>query len=125
MQRSRHRNDRQMVHTDKEITANRPDITIKKKPCILIAVEILADRNVVQQEAEKKLKCKSLCIDIQRLWNMKRMVILVITAATGIVRKGLKKNLEVIPGKHSIDSLQKTAMLGTLHIIQKVLQYEA
>ena len=33
--------------------------------------------------------------------------------------KGLTKNLEAIPGKHSIDSLQKTALLGTSHIIRK------
>jgi len=32
--------------------------------------------------------------------------------------------LEDIPGKHSIDSLQKTAILGTSHIIRKVLQCE-
>jgi len=31
----------------------------------------------------------------------------------------------IIPGKHSIDSLQKTAILGTSHIIRKVLQCEA
>ena len=37
----------------------------------------------------------------------------------------LKKNLETIAGKHSIDSLQKTAILGTSHIIRKVLQCEA
>ena len=37
----------------------------------------------------------------------------------------LKENLETIPGKHSIDSLQKTAILGTSHIIRKVLQCEA
>jgi len=34
----------------------------------------------------------------------------------------LRKNLEAVPGKHSIDSLQKTAILGTSHIIRKVLQ---
>jgi hypothetical protein len=28
-------------------------------------------------------------------------------------------------GKHSIDSIQKTAVLGTAHIIRKVLQCEA
>jgi len=33
--------------------------------------------------------------------------------------------LEAVPGKHSIDSLQKTAVLGTSHIIRKVLQCEA
>ena len=36
----------------------------------------------------------------------------------------LKENLETIPGKHSIDSLPKTAILGTSHIIRKVLQCE-
>ena len=30
-----------------------------------------------------------------------------------------------VPGKHSIDSLQKTAILGTSHIIRKVLLCEA
>jgi len=41
------------------------------------------------------------------------------------VTKGLGKNLEAMPGKHSIDSLQKTAILGISHIIRKVLQCEA
>jgi hypothetical protein len=41
------------------------------------------------------------------------------------VTRSLKKNLEAVPGKHSIDSLQKTAILGTSHIIRKVLQCDA
>ena len=45
----------QAVHTGREVTANRPDIIIKKK-CTLIDVAISAERNVVQKEAEKKLK---------------------------------------------------------------------
>ena len=47
----------QAVHTDREVTANRPDIIIKnekEKTCTLIDVAIPADRNVVQKEAEKK-----------------------------------------------------------------------
>jgi hypothetical protein len=88
-------------------------------------VAIPADRNVVQKEAEKKLKHESLCIEIQRMWNLKCTIIPVIIGATGIVARSLKKNLEVVPGKHSMDSLQKTAILGTSHIIWKVLQCEA
>ena len=38
--------------------------------------------------------------------------------------KVLKKNLETVPVKHSMDSLQNTAILGTSHIIRKVLQSE-
>jgi hypothetical protein len=88
-------------------------------------VAIPADRNVLQKEAEKKLKYKGLCIEIQRMWNLKCTIIPVIIAATGIVTRSLRNNLEAVAGKHSIDSLQKTAVLGTSHIIRKVLQCEA
>jgi hypothetical protein len=58
------------------------------------------------------------------MWNMKCFVIPVIIGATGIVSKSLQKYLETTPGQHSIDSLQKTAILGTSRIIRKVLQAE-
>jgi hypothetical protein len=38
-----------------------------------------------------------------------------------IIAKGLRTTLEAIPGKHTIDSLQKTAILGISHTIRKVL----
>ena len=85
---------------------------------------IPANRNVVQNEAEKKLKYKSLCVEIKRTWNVKCTIIPVIIGATGIVTRSLRKYLETVPGKHSIDSLKKTAILGKNHIIQKVLQCE-
>jgi hypothetical protein len=59
------------------------------------------------------------------MWNMKCFVIPLIIGATGTVSKSLQKYLETIPGQHSIDSLQKTAILGTSHIIRKVLQAES
>ena len=59
------------------------------------------------------------------MWNLKCTIIPIVTGATGIVTSSLRKNLEAVPGKHSIDSLQKTAILGTSHIKRKVLQCEA
>ena len=49
----------QAVHTDREVTANRPDIIIKKgkeKTCILIDVAVPADRNCVQNGSGKEVK---------------------------------------------------------------------
>jgi hypothetical protein len=118
----------QAIHTDREVTANRPDIIIKnkkEKTCSLIDMAIPAGGNVFQKEAKKKLKYKSLCTEIQRMWHLKCTIIPVITGATGIVTRSLRKNLGAVPGKHSIDSLQRTAVLGTSHIIRKVLQCEA
>jgi hypothetical protein len=47
------------------------------------------------------------------MWNTKYIIKPVITEATGMLTKCLKKKLEAIPGKHSIDSLQKAANKGT------------
>jgi len=44
------------------------------------------------------------------------MIVPVIIGAAGIVTRSLRKNLEAIPGKLSIDSLQKRAVLGTSYI---------
>jgi hypothetical protein len=53
------------------------------------------------------------------MWNLKCKIIPVTTGATGIVTNGLMKRLEAIPGKHGPDSPEKTAILGTSHIIRK------
>ena len=79
----------------------------------------------MQKEAKKKLKYKGLGREIQRMWNLKCTIMPVIIGATGIVTRSLRKNLEAVPGRHSIDSLQKTVILETAHIIRKVLQREA
>jgi hypothetical protein len=49
------------VHTDREVTANMPDIIIKnkkEKTSILIDVAIPANRNATQKEAEKTLNTR-------------------------------------------------------------------
>ena len=98
-------------YTQTEVTENRPDTIIKNKKdkiCSLIDVVIPADRNVVQKEAEKKLKYKSLGTEVKRMWNLKFTIKPVIIGATGIVTRSLRKNLEAVPRKYSIGSLQKT-----------------
>ena len=118
----------QAVHTDREVTSNRPDIVIKnkkEKTCTPIDVAIPADRNVVQMEAEKEVKVQEFVYrDATNVepemydctgnnwshWNS---------------NEKLKEKFGSIPGKHSIDSLQKTAVLVTSHTIRKVLRCEA
>jgi hypothetical protein len=46
-------------------------------------VAISADRNVTQNEAKKRIKYKGLCIEKQRMWNMKCMIIPVVIGTTG------------------------------------------
>jgi hypothetical protein len=45
----------------------------------------------------------------------------VIIGATGTISKSFRKYLSSTPGKHEVKELQKTAILGTAHILRKVL----
>jgi len=114
----------QQVQTDRTIPNNKPDIIIRDNEngtCMSIDVAISGDRNVIKKEAEKILKYKDLTIELQRMWNVKTKVIPVITGATGTVSKSFRKYVSNIPGKHEAKELQKTAILGTAHVLRKVL----
>ena len=89
--------------------------------CMLIDVPVSEDRNVIKKEAEKILKYKDLTTEIQRMWNVKTKMIPVIIGATGTISKSLRKYVSNIPGNHEDKELQKTAILGTAHILRKVL----
>jgi hypothetical protein len=88
---------------------------------MLIDIAIPGDRNVIKKEAEKILKYKDLITEIQCMWNVKTKVTPVIIGATETISKSFRKYLSSIPGKHNIKELQKTAILGTAHILWKVL----
>ena len=88
---------------------------------MLIDVTILGDRNVIKKEAEKILKYKDLTIEIQCMWKVQTRVIPVITGAIGTISKSFRKFISNISGNHEVKELQKTAILGTAHILRKVL----
>ena len=55
------------------------------------------------------------------MWNVKTKVIPVIIWATGTISNTFRKYVINIPGNHEVKELQKTAILGTAHILRKVL----
>jgi hypothetical protein len=88
---------------------------------MLIDVAISGERNVIKKDAEKTLKYEDLTIEIQRMWNVKTKVIPTIIGTTGTISKSFRKYVSIIPGNHEVKELQKTAILGTVHILRKVL----
>ena len=90
---------------------------------MLIDVAISGDRNMIKKEAEKILKSRDLTIEIriQRVWKVKARVIPVIIGATGTISKSFRKYISNIPGNHEVKELQNTAILGTAHVLRKVL----
>ena len=88
---------------------------------MLIDVAISGDRNWIKKGAEKILKYKELTTEIQRMLNVKTKMIPVIIGAIGTISKSFRKYVSNKPGKHEVKELQKTAILGTAHILRKVL----
>jgi len=55
------------------------------------------------------------------MWNVKTKVIPVIRGTTGTISKLFRQYVSNIPGKYEVKELHKTAILGTAHILRKVL----
>ena len=52
---------------------------------------------------------------------MKAITILVVIGALGLIKKGLVKYIQQIPGNIKIHELQKIKLFGTYHILRKAL----
>jgi len=55
------------------------------------------------------------------MWGMKTTTIPVVIGALGLIKKGMDKYVQKIPGGTKIQELQKITLLGTSHILRKAL----
>ena len=88
---------------------------------MLIDVAISEDRNVIKREVEKILKYKDLSIEIQCMRNVKNKGDTSNTRGDWDYFKSFRKYMSNILGKYEVKEIQKTAILGTAHILRKVL----
>ena len=113
------------IITDKKVRHNRPDIVIhdrNKRNCILVDVAIPNCYNVVSKEAEKITKYRDLEVEVQKCWNLKTIrTIPVVIGALGTVCKGISEYTKTISPQINFDVMQRTALLGTAHILRNFL----
>ena len=111
--------------TDTHTPANRPDIVIhdrKQKTAFLIDVSVPIDINVVKKTAEKHSKYRDLEIELQKCWGLKRIeTIPIIIGALESVLTGHQKYIRKISTSANFGIIQKTALLGTAHILRNFL----
>ena len=88
--------------------------------CLITDVAISINYNIQKKATEKMAQYVDLQIECQRMWNKTVEVIPIIIGATGVVEEP-KAVLNRIPGYHNIYNLQRSAILGTAHILRKVL----
>ena len=97
------------VHTDRELKANKPDIIVKdkkEKRCMIIDVAVPSESNTSVKVTEKLSKYKDLEIEISRMWCMKTQTIPVVIGSLGLVKKGLEKFSDRIPGNIDLNTVQ-------------------
>ena len=112
------------IRTDRVIPARRPDLVIVDKTAneaIIVDVAVPNDTNIQGKETEKIEKYQDLRLEIQRMWDVKAKVVPVVIGALGAVTNNLEAYLEQIPGDHRVRPLIKTALLGSAHILRRVL----
>ena len=111
---------------DQIISAHRPDIVVHDSlecSAILIDVAIPADVNIVDKKWEKILKYVDLCLELQKIWNLrcsKFIPIVIGHGALGSFTPNLLKNLEVLPGVCKIGPLLRDALLGSAYLMKSL-----
>ena len=92
----------------------------KKKTCLLIDMTVPSDRNLSLKVYEKISKYKNLEIEMQRMWNLKAIVIPVVVGALGMIQNKTEDHIKRIPGSPCLEELQKIALNGTAHLLRCV-----
>ena len=93
----------------------------KAKEIIIVDIAVPGDSNVLQKETEKYEKYQDLAREIKRIWKSRTKVVPVVVDALGSVSKKLAGRLEQLGIKDQTRTMQKSALLGSEHILRKVL----
>ena len=109
------------IHTDR---TNRPNIVEKNhndKIYFLIDMSVPSDTNVSLKIFEKLSKYTDLEIEVTKMWHLKTTALLLVIGALGMVVKIVSNYISQIPGAPYLTELQNITLMGTAHILPKVL----
>ena len=79
------------------------------------------DINIFAKETEKLLKYKDFQIEVDRMWQLKTLIIPIVADISGLVKKGTAKHLEKILDKQYLAKVQKRVLTSPAHILRKAL----
>ena len=114
-----------MIQCDHYIEHRKPDIVVIdkiEKKCLIIDIAIPGDNRIMKKEEEKLEKYEELRQEIIRLWKMKKVIVVpIVIGALGVVTSKINDWLQKLDISVRVEHLQKTALLGSSHILQKHL----
>jgi len=114
------------IQTDRHLSHNRPDIVYisnRHKTAFLIDVAIPGDSRLAHKVNEKRDKYTDLKIEVQRMWNMRAVVMPLVIGTLGSVSVCLAENLHTLNifYRTLIPKLQKSVLLSSCHILRRFL----
>ena len=84
-------------------------------------MSIRTEKNTSVKGTERLSKDTDLEIKDERMWGIKATTIPVVIGVLVLIKKGLEKYVQQIPGNIKMHELQKMTLLGTSHILRKAL----
>lgn len=116
------------IHTDRVIEARRPDIVVVDKrnaETTIIDIAVPGDYRVKEKESEKIGKYQDLALELTRLWKTSTKVIPIVIGALGASHKTVDWMALLGVAENKYPLIQQTALLGSAHILRKVLSIPA
>ena len=84
-------------------------------------MSVPSDANLSHKIFEKLSKYKDLEIEVTKMWHLKTAALPVVIVALSIVTKIASDYISQIPRAPPLTELQKITVMGTVHILRKVL----
>ena len=78
-------------------------------------VAVSSNQNISLKEFQKLSKYKDLEIKVTKMWKHKAAIIPVVTEALGMIKKGTQNFIDQLPGKPSLQEMQKIVLTSSAH----------
>ena len=105
--------------------ARRPDLIVvdkKERSCRIINFAVPRDSRIEEKEKDKIEKYQELRRELQKIWNVKVKIILLVVGFLVAIPKQFGNRLKQIGITEGTAQVQKTVLLGTARILRKVLE---
>ena len=112
------------IQTNNVIEACRPDLVVdkKKRTCKIIDFAVPVDSRIEEKKKAKIEKYQYLRRELQKIWNVRVKIILLVVGSLGAMPKQFGNRLKEICVTAEIRQVQKTVYVGTARILKKVLK---
>ena len=110
------------IQTDHVIEARRPDLVVvdkKETSCKIIDFAVPGDSRI---EEKDKDKIENLGRELQKIWNVKVKILLLVGGSVGAMPKQFGNRFKQIGITIGTTQVQKTVLLGTARLLRKVLE---